>query len=128
MADRKRVTLWFSEGEMRDIDAAAERAGVETGAACRLAVIRAIHGVCRDASDGRVRLRARSAPAPVLGRAHVEPPLASPAAAPPSSPVARTAAEAREVYDAALEHIETAVREIEQSNRAEIARLLSRPR
>jgi hypothetical protein len=85
MAERRRLTLWFSEGEMADLDRFAAEHGVTTGAAARLAVIRAFHGVCRDASAGRVKLRARSAPAPVLGRTHVEPPAIAPAA-PPSSP------------------------------------------
>jgi hypothetical protein len=115
MPERKRVTLWFSEGEMRDIDAAAARAGVETGAACRLAVIRAIHGVCRDASEGRVRLRARSAPAPVLGRTHVEPPAIAPAAPPHAVEPALLVPEPGAAYDT-LERM---------MSRAEIAR---RPR
>lgn len=61
MADR-RVTVRFREHEYRAVEQWAGAAGITVGGLVRTATIRAGLQVARDASDGKLRLRARSSP------------------------------------------------------------------
>lgn len=62
---RRRIVVWFPAHEFEAIDETAAAVGIETGAVARLAILRGFHGVCRDVSAGRVKLRRRSAAVPV---------------------------------------------------------------